>query len=262
MQLFPNVAQLHRNSAKDIFRNLLDSNLIIPSLCNVPDPSTRVVPRLIEDTKKANMDTTGGKHRNLELGVNRRPTPRLGAHRRHQVNIRMDVALRFTGKTLDTPYNRLLFWFVLCATKGVLNLCLCGILWDRYFDNNVCSKELIREISNHLHIDGNFCQVLFFLNSWNDAKRQIDIVGHAISHELKLAIRGNKGNRAIRIEFSESNASMEGTIVDLYAGLSLTFLFDYELVVETKFTIRHSRQFRTHLHRTRYFVSQDGSSAR
>jgi hypothetical protein len=135
--------------------NTLDTNLIAPCLRDVSDPSIGVVSRLVVDTKKTNMDTARCKHWNLKFGIDGRSTPWLGAYCRHQVHIRLNGTFGLPGETLHTPYNCLLFWFILGTTEGMLDLCLCSVFWDWYLDYNVGSKQLIREISNHRDIDGN-----------------------------------------------------------------------------------------------------------
>ena len=101
------------------------------------------------------MNAAGSEHGDLELGVDWRSTPWLGARRGHQVNVCVDVAFSLSGKSLYTPDNSLLFWLVLGTAKRMFDLCFCGVLWDRYLDDNVGSKELVREIGNYLEIDGN-----------------------------------------------------------------------------------------------------------
>jgi len=58
-------------------------------------------------------------------------------------------------EALDTPYNRLLLWFILGAAKRMLDLCFGSVLWDGYLNNNVGSIKFIRKIGDHLQIDGN-----------------------------------------------------------------------------------------------------------
>ena len=65
------------------------------------------------------------------------------------------MALGLSREALDTPYNRLLFWLIFGATKGMLDLCLGSVLWDGYLNNNVGSEKLVRKIGDHLQIDGN-----------------------------------------------------------------------------------------------------------
>ena len=101
------------------------------------------------------MDAARCKHRNLKFGIDGRSAPWLGAYRGHQVHIRLDVTFGLSGETLHTPYNGLLFWFILGTAKGMLDLCLGSVFGDWYLDHNVGSKQLIREISNHREIDDN-----------------------------------------------------------------------------------------------------------
>jgi len=207
------------------------------------------------------VDPTRREHWNLKLGIDGWSAPWLGTNRGHQIHVRLNMALRLAREALDTPHNRLLFGFVLGTAKRVLDLGLGGVFGDGYLDHDVGRKELVREIGNDLEVDGNLCQALFFLNGRNDSKGQIDIVRDSVFHELKLAIRGNKGNGPICIKLSEADASVKGTVVNVDAGFSLSLLFDDELVVETKLALWHPRQFRVHLDSTRNLVAQNISGA-
>jgi hypothetical protein len=83
------------------------------------------------------MDTTGCKHRDLEFSTDWRSTPWLGSDCWHQINFSLDVTFRFSWESLDTPYDSLLLWLILCAAKRVLNFCLSSVLGDGYLDDDV-----------------------------------------------------------------------------------------------------------------------------
>ena len=99
-----------------------------------------MIARFIVDTKESNMHSTGSEHGNLELGTNRWAAPWLGADSRHQLHVGLNMALGLSRESFDTPHDRLLLWFVLSASKGMLNLSLRGILWHGNFDNYVSCK--------------------------------------------------------------------------------------------------------------------------
>jgi hypothetical protein len=139
---------------------LLNTNLIVSSLGNVSDPSLSVVTRLVVHSQESNMHTTGGKHGNLELHINGRSVPWLGADRGHEVDFGINMTLGLSGEPLDTPHNRLLFWFVLGSSKQSLDLGLGSILGDRNLDDNVGCKELVRKVGNDLEIDGNSAKMV------------------------------------------------------------------------------------------------------
>mmetsp|Transcript_17205 Transcript_17205/g.39758 ORF Transcript_17205/g.39758 Transcript_17205/m.39758 type:complete len:208 (+) Transcript_17205:239-862(+) len=205
------------------------------------------------------MNPTRSKHRYLEFRVDGRSAPWLWADGRHQVNIGLNVTFSFPRKTLYTPYDCLLLWFIFGTTKRMFDFCLRRIFRNWYLDDDVCSKQLIREVCNHLQIYGNFCQTLFFLNSWNDSEWQINVVRHTIFHEFELSIWGDECDCTICIEFSKADTAMESTIIDVDTWLSLAFLLNDELVVETKFTFGHPRELRIHLNSTGNFITQNTS---
>ena len=138
-----------------MFLHRLDTDLITSRLGNVSNPSVGVVSRLVVDAKETNMNAARCEHWNLELGIDGRSAPRLGADRWHQIHVRLDVAFGLARKALDAPDNRLLFGLVLGAAKGMLDLGLGRVFGDGYLDDDVGRKELIREIGNHLEVDRN-----------------------------------------------------------------------------------------------------------
>lgn len=144
-----------RNAGKLTPYVILNTDLVTASLGNVSDPSIGVVARLVINSKESNVHSTGSEHGNLELGTNRWAAPRLGAHSGHQLHVRLNMALGLSWESLDTPYNRLLLWFVLGTSKGMLDLGLGCILRYRNFDYHVSRKELIRKVCNNLEIDRN-----------------------------------------------------------------------------------------------------------
>lgn len=101
------------------------------------------------------MHATRSKHRNLKLNPNRRSDPWFGPHGRHEVNFCVNVALSLTRETLDAPDNGLLFRFIFGSAKESLDFGLRSILRNRNLDDNVSSKQLIREIGDDLEINGN-----------------------------------------------------------------------------------------------------------
>ena len=114
-----------------------------------------MVSRLVVDTKETNVNPTRCKHGNLEFGIDGGSTPWLGANRGHQIDVCLNVAFGLARESLNTPHNCLLFGFVLGAAKGMLDLGLGRVFGNRYLNDDVGCKELIREIGNHLEVDGN-----------------------------------------------------------------------------------------------------------
>lgn len=135
--------------------NSLNTDLVVASFRNVTNPTICMVPGLVIDSQKANMNSTGCKHRYLKFHIDRWSAPRLGTHRWHEVNFCANVTLGLTGKTLDAPDNGLLLGFVLRAPKIVLDLGLGSILWHGNLYHHMSGVQLIREIGNNLQIDGN-----------------------------------------------------------------------------------------------------------
>lgn len=101
------------------------------------------------------MNSTGCKHGNLEFCTNGWSIPRLGSGCRHQINICLNVTFGLSWESLSTPDNRLLFWFILCTTKVILDLCLGCVLWNWNLDHHVGCKQLIRKVGNNFQVDGN-----------------------------------------------------------------------------------------------------------
>jgi hypothetical protein len=147
------VSLLYRGNLKT--ETTLNTNLVVASLCNVSYPSIGVVSRLVVYTKETNVDSAGGEHRHLKFNIDRRTTPRFGSNRGHEVNFGANMAFGLSSKALDTPNNRLLFWFVLGSTKGMLNLGLGRVFGYGHLENNVSGVQLIREIGNHLQVNRN-----------------------------------------------------------------------------------------------------------
>ena len=100
------------------------------------------------------MDPTGGEHGDLELNIYGRTTPWFRSHRRHKVYLRIDMTLGLSSESLDTPNNRLLLRFVFGSSKRVLDLGLGRVLRYGYLENDVRGVQLIREVGNHLQVDG------------------------------------------------------------------------------------------------------------
>jgi len=134
-------------------RTLLDTNLIVSSLRNVTNPSVRMVARLVVDTQKADMHSTGREHWYLKFDINGRSAPWFRADSRHEVNFGTDLTFRLAGKSLDTPNNGLLFRFVLGTAKRLLNLGLGSILWYGNLQHHVCGVQLIGKVCNNLEVD-------------------------------------------------------------------------------------------------------------
>mmetsp|Transcript_54225 Transcript_54225/g.80904 ORF Transcript_54225/g.80904 Transcript_54225/m.80904 type:complete len:279 (-) Transcript_54225:552-1388(-) len=244
--------------------SLLDTDLVRSSFRNVTDPSLRMVSGLVVDTQKAHMDPTCSEHRNLKLGVDRGTTPRLGANRRHQVNFCVNVALRLSRESLDTPNDGLLLWFVLGPTKECLNLGPGCILRNRNLDDDMGGKQLIRKVGDDLEVNGHSRVTMFLLHCRNDTERKIDIVCDSISHQLELSIRRNKRNGTIRVKLSQTDTSMKGTIINLNTRLACTglFTFNHQLIVQPELALRHTCQFSIHLDLTCHFVSKNRSCTR
>ena len=139
-----------KNSAT---RNPLDTNLVVARFGDVSNPSVGVVTTLIVDSKETHMDTTSRKHGNLEFCIDGRSAPWLWSHRGHQIDIGLNVTLGLAWESLDTPNDSLLFWFVLCSAKRMLDFRLCRVLGHRYLDDDMSGKQLVREISNHFQVD-------------------------------------------------------------------------------------------------------------
>ena len=113
-----------------------------------------MVSGFVVDTQKANMDTTGRKHRYLEFHIDGGSAPGLGADRWHQINFGTNMTFGLSSETLDTPHNGLLLRFVLGSSEIMLDLGLGGILRYRNLYHHVSGIQLIREVSNNLEIDG------------------------------------------------------------------------------------------------------------
>ena len=133
--------------------NVLNTNLIVSGLCNVPHPPIGMIAGLVVNTKEADVDSTGSKHGNLKFSVDRRSAPWFRPDCWHQIHVCLDVAFCLTGKALDPPHNSLLFWFVLGSAKRVLNFRFRRILGHGDLDDNVSSKQLVRKIRDDLQID-------------------------------------------------------------------------------------------------------------
>ena len=103
--------------------------------------------------KEADVDSTGCKHGHLELGTDWRTAPGLGANRRHEFDIGLNVTLGLAGEALDTPHNGLLFRFILGTAKGMLDLGLGSVLGHWNLDDDVCGKQLVRKVGNDLQVD-------------------------------------------------------------------------------------------------------------
>ena len=132
----------------------LNTDLVIASLGNVTDPTICVVPRFVIDSQKADMHSTGRKHRYLEFHIDGRSAPRLGANCWHKVDFCTNLTFSFSSKPLDTPDNGLLLGFVLGSPERLLDLGLGGIFWDGNLYHDMRGIQLIREISNNLEVDG------------------------------------------------------------------------------------------------------------
>lgn len=117
-----------------------------------------MVAGLVINTQESNVDTTGCEHWNLELDINRWSTPGLGSNGGHEVYFRTNLAFCLARKSLHTPDNGLLLWFVLGTSEGLLDLSLGGVLRNRNLKNHVSGIQLVREIGNHLQVDGDPAQ--------------------------------------------------------------------------------------------------------
>jgi hypothetical protein len=89
------------------------------------------------------MHSTGSKHRHLEFGADRGSAPWFRSHSGHQVHICLNVTFCLSGEPLHTPNNSLLLWLILRATKGILDLGLCRVLWNRYLDDDMSCEKLV-----------------------------------------------------------------------------------------------------------------------
>lgn len=99
------------------------------------------------------MYTTGSEHWNLEFRTNGWPTPWFRADGGHQVDVGRNVTFRLSGESLDTPYNGLLFRFILGTAKRMFDFSLGSIFghWD--LDDDMSCKQLIREVCHYFEID-------------------------------------------------------------------------------------------------------------
>ena len=53
----------------------------------------------------------------------------------------------------------------------------------------------------------------------DDAERQADVLGGAVLHQLKFAVRRDETDAALRLEFAQLHALVECAVVDGYGGL-------------------------------------------
>mmetsp|Transcript_25898 Transcript_25898/g.46919 ORF Transcript_25898/g.46919 Transcript_25898/m.46919 type:complete len:219 (+) Transcript_25898:809-1465(+) len=105
---------------------------------------------------------------------------------------------------------------------------------------------------------------MFFLNCWNNAERQVDIICYAIAHKLKLSIWRNEGDRSVSVKLSQPHTAMESAVINFHTRFTLrsTLFFNDKLIVQAKFALRHTRKFCIHLHLARDLVSQDAAGTR
>lgn len=121
----------------------LNSDLITSSLGNVSHPSVGVVSRFVVHSKETNVNSAGGKHRNLKFGTDGWSIPWLGPCGWHQIHVCLNVPLglawnRFprqtiaccSGSYLARPLLFLIFAFDVFFGTGILMTTLVANNWS------------------------------------------------------------------------------------------------------------------------------------
>lgn len=127
---------------------LLNFDLVPPCLRDVPYPSIGMITCLIIDTQKSHVNARCREHGNLKLHIDRWPGPCLWTYSPHQFQICRQHTFCLSRESLDPPYDGVLLRLILCTAEWIFDFWFGSILWDRYFNDNVGSKQLFWEVCN------------------------------------------------------------------------------------------------------------------
>lgn len=182
--------------------------LIVPCSRHISHPLHAAIVTLFEYLQVPHEKPGAREHEQGEAQVQWRSGPGLLVRHACQTRFGAQDKLALSSKTRDFPDNIVVFWFVLCFALGGSLCDACCIQRGRYAYDYVGRKEFRTVICS-------YCNAVFHLGLTDlvddsvHLERQIDVFRGTISHQFKLAIRGNEGYDSVRVKLAKLDTLME-----------------------------------------------------
>ena len=235
-----------------------------------------------DDLQVADLDTTGGKVRDLELDVDRalgfsfsdttHATTKTTSHTTATLVVTLDTRqtefsshqeLLATPELFDLPdYGRLLGRIVHGTNVSAKPRRVC-VVRNRNSDFNIVGSGSSLELSlGFEHIFHARAGVR--LNDAFNPNKGLDCGIEAVAHQLELAIGRDEADGAIILEAGESHTLVELDVFHLYgfAAGSPTGGLEHDLIIEAQAEFRHAGEVAFHLDRTKDLRAKDVAGRR
>ena len=185
----------------------------------------------------------------------------LRGHLQH-LHLRGERDLLASGELSQRPVDGLVLGVVGGGAEGGLGHHVGGVWRDGELDIHVLRGDLLAEVGDHLHVDLQRGPADLLVHR-QDAERQVDVLRHAVLHQLELSVGRNERDRTVLVEPAQPHAPVERAVVDLHARalpaplpLRLLLVRDQQLVVQAEAALGHARQVRLHHDLAHHFAVQ------
>ena len=231
---------------------MLETNLVISRASHVPHPLDSLVGALLVDLEESDVESGCGEGGHGEDDVDGRLRPDLVVAHLEHLDLRGEGDLLASGELAERPVDGLVLGVVGGGSEGGLGHDVGGVGRHGQLDVHVLRGDLLAEVGDHLHVDLQRGAADLLVHG-EDAEGQVDVLRHAVLHQLELPVRRDERDRAVLVEAAQTHAPVERAVVDLHARplpaplpLRLPLVRDQQLVVQPEATLRHARQVRLH----------------
>ena len=230
----------------------LETNLVISGSRHISDPLDGLVGALLVHLQESDMQSGGGEGGYGKDDIDGRLGPHLfGGHLQH-LHLRRERHLLSSGELSQRPVDGLVLGVVGGGAEGDLGHDVGGVGRHGELDVHVLRGDLLAEVGDDLHVDLQRGAADLLVDR-QDAEGQVDVLRHAVLHQLELPVRRNERDRSVLVEAAQTHAPMERAVVDLHARalpaslpLRLLLVRDQQLIVQPEAALGHARQVRLH----------------
>lgn len=123
------------------------------------------------------------------------------------------------NKRYVLPNNHVLLWYILALPSSSLDVHPAGVQRRRYPQHNIRRTQL--PVKQRPHVDRILHPRPSVLNDDRlNFERELDVGCAAVFHELEFAVGRDEGDGTVDIEFGQSDALVELTVVELDCVIS------------------------------------------
>ena len=123
------------------------------------------------------------------------------------------------------PHDSTVFRLMFCAPNGGVAVGFNGVSGARNSHDDVCGVVIVLEkrLESDFILDSGPAELL---DVWSNLERQIDILGDAVGHQIKLPIRRDECDGSLFVKLAQLDTLVEFDVIN--SNSSVVFVFSLQ----------------------------------